>query len=137
MTYTTFDVASAAAAYELDCSGLLLTVCKVKTHRWLLVNGEEVVVSKRHEHEVLAAAAKIEERRDAGNLHGFRFGKRVDSLTVVGYARRVWGQRFSYSNVQFDGHYWWGDITDSKTGAVAERLRMDYHINYEREPLFA
>lgn len=137
-TYSTFDVAQAAAAYKLDCAGELLTVTKVKTHRWLLCKEDgTVVVSKRFEHEVLAQAAKIEVRRLNGNLHGFRFGSRVTAGVVMQYAKAVWADRFSYSAVEFDGHYWWADITDAKTGQTAERLRLDYHINYERLPEFA
>lgn len=137
-TYSTYDVAQAAAAYELDCAGELLTVVKVKTHRWLLCkeNGT-VVASKRYEHEVLAQAGKIEVRRLKGNLHGFRFGSRITADLVMQHAKQVWADRFSYSNIEFDGHYWWADIADPKTGAVAERLRLDYHINYERLPEFA
>lgn len=136
--YNTFDITKAAAAYKLDCAGELLTVTKVKTHRWLLCKEDgTVVVSKRYEHEVLAQAAKIEVRRLNGNLHGFRFGSRVDTNTVMQYAKAVWADRFSYSAVEFDGHYWWANITEAKSGQTAERLRLDYHINYERLPEFA
>lgn len=138
MTYATFDIKAAAEAYEMDLCGLATTVVKVKTSRWLLCKEDgTVLVSKRSETEVLAAAAKIEERRDAGNLHGFRFGSRINASIVKGYAVAVWAERFTYENVNFDGHYWWGDIVDSKTGERAEHLRMDYHINYERLPEFA
>lgn len=138
MAYTTFDISKAADAYELDCCGLLLTITKVKTSRWLLCKADgTVVASKRSHTEVLEVAAKIEERRDRGNLHGFRFGSRISADVVMQNAKAVWGQRFNYSNVEFDGHYWWGDIADPETGATAERLRMDYHINYERLPEFA
>lgn len=137
-TYSTFDVAKAAEAYKLDCCGLLLSVVKVKTSRWLLCKEDgTVVVSKRSHTEVLDIAAKIEERRDRGNLHGFRFGSRISTGVVMQYAKEVWADRFSYSDVEFDGHYWWGNITDAKTGQTAERLRLDYHINYERLPEFA
>jgi hypothetical protein len=136
--YNTFDISKAAAAYQLDCAGEELAVVKVKTHRWLLCKEDgTVVASKRFEHEILGQAAKIEERRIKGNLHGFRFGKKVDSGMVVQYAKLVWGERFQYSNVEYDGHYWWGDVKDAKTGKVAAHLRMDYHINYERQPDFA
>lgn len=138
MAYTTFDIKAAAASYEMDLAGLAATVVKVKTSRWLLCKEDgTVLVSCRAEADVLDFAAKLEERRDAGNLHGYRFGKRVDSETVVARAVAVWGERFSYTNVAFDGHYWWGDIIDRATGEKAEHLRMDYHINYERLPEFA
>lgn len=136
--YSTFDVTKAAAAYKLDCAGQALQVVKVKTARWLLCKEDgTVVASKRSEHEVLGQAAKIEVRRLNGNLHGFRFGSKVDGGMVVQYAKLVWGERFQYKNVEFDGHYWWGDVVDARTGKVAEHLRMDYHINYERQPEFA
>jgi len=138
MAYTTFDFNAAAAAYQMELAGLMTTVVKVKTARWLLCKQDgTVVASKRSEAEVLAVAAKIEERRDAGNLHGFRFGARVNSSIVTGYATAVWGERFAYENIEFDGHYWWGDIVCAESGKRAEHLRMDYHINYERLPEFA
>lgn len=136
--YKTFDFAAAAAAYEMDLVGLEVTVVKVKTGRWLLCKEDgTVLASKRSESDILATAGKIELRRDAGNLHGYRFGKRIDSTIVKGYAVAVWGERFNYENIEFDGHYWWADIVDPKTGKRAEHLRMDYHINYERLPEFA
>lgn len=138
MAYTTFDIKAAADAYNMDLVGLTTVVVKVKTARWLLCKEDGTVISsKRSEAEVLAEAAKIELRRDAGNLHGYRFGKRVNGAIVKAYAVAVWGQRFAYENVTFDGHYWFGDIVDTKTGERAEHLRMDYHINYERLPEFA
>lgn len=138
MAYTSFDLNAAAAAYEMDLVGLEVSVVKVKTSRWLLCKADgTVLASKRSESEILAVADKIELRRDAGNLHGYRFGKRIDSTIVKGYAVAVWGERFSYDNIEFDGHYWWADIADAKTGECAKHLRMDYHINYERLPEFA
>ena len=137
-TYSTFDVSQAAQAYALDCAGQELSVVKVKTHRWLLCKSDgTVVASKRYEHEVLGQAARIEIRRLNGNLHGFRFGSKITEDMVADYAKAVWGERFQYTNIEFDGHYWWGSVVEPKTGKRADHLRMDYHINYERLPEFA
>lgn len=138
MAYTSFDIAKAAKSYELDCAGALLSIVKVKTSRWLLCKEDGTVVSsKRSETDVLQIAEKIEMRRIKGNLHGYRFGSRVGEAAVMQYAKEVWAERFSYSEVVFDGHYWWADITENETGRTAKHLRLDYHINYERLPEFA
>lgn len=138
MAYTKFDLSNAEKSESVDVYNKEMLVVKVKTGRWLLCeeNGD-VVASKRSSDEVHTAAAKIEVRRLNGNLHGFRFGKKIDESVVEGYAVAVWGERFSYENIAFDGHYWWCDIIDNETGATAEHLRADYHINYERLPEFA
>jgi len=135
MAYTTFDLSTAQHSYLIDVHEKSLVVVKVKTSRWLLCEQDGTVqTSKRSETEVLQRAAKIEERRINGNLHGFRFGSKIEESTVLNYAIAVWGERFDYSNIEFDGHYWWADI--SEKGNTAEHLRMDYHINYERTPEF-
>lgn len=136
MAYQTFDFANAEKTYLTDAFNKELTVVKVKTSRWLLCEEDGTVVSsKRSEGEVLNQVAKIEIRRMRGNLHGYRFGKRIDASVVSGYAVAVWGERFSYDNIEFDGHYWWMDI--SEAADTTERVRADYHINYERLPAFA
>lgn len=136
MTYQTFDLTLAEKLDTVDVYEKELTVVKVKTSRWLLCEDDgAVVASKRSQIEILAFAAKLEVRRLNGNLNGFRFGKKIDSSIVEGYAVRVWGERFSYSEIEFDGHYWWMSI--SEDGNTAERVRADYHINYERLPAFA
>lgn len=137
MAYTSFNVADAAKSYELDCAGEWLSIVKVKTSRWLLCKEDGTVVSsKRSETEVLGDAEKIEMRRIKGNLHGYRFGSKVSPAVVMQYAKQVWGERFSYTEVSFDGHYWWANIIENATGRSAKHLRLDYHINYERLPDF-
>ena len=136
MAYTTFNLANSEKSYLIDVCDKELTIVKVKTHRWLLCESDGTVVnSERSEGAILNRASKIENRRLNGNLHGYRFGKRIDSSIVVGYAVAVWGERFSYSDVHFDGHYWMMAISDEE-GSV-ESVRADYHINYERAPAFA
>ena len=136
MAYRTFDLNQAEKTYNIDVYDKEMIVAKVKTSRWLLCEkGGMVITSKRSENEVVKAAEKIEMRRLNGNLHGYRFGSKICAGTVIDYAIAVWGQRFSYENIEFDGHYWWGDI--SEEGNTAECLRMDYHINYERLPAHA
>lgn len=136
MTYRTFDLTLAEKLDTVDVYDKELNVVKVKTSRWLLCEDDGLVVtSKRSETEILAFAAKLEIRRLRGNLNGFRFGKRIDSSIINGYAIAVWGERFSYSDIEFDGHYWW--MTISNDNNTAERVRADYHINYERLPAFA
>lgn len=116
--------AATAAAFELNCASLTLATVSVKLGT--------VLPGADDSAEAAPTAVKIQ----VGNRHGYRFGKRINDTIVRAYAEEVHGARFSYENVTFDGHYWWGDIIDAKTGQRADHLRMDYHINYERLPEF-
>ena len=135
MAYTTFKIEDAANSYDVDVYCKTLKVVKVKTSRWLLCEADgKVVFSARSEGEVLNRAGKLEIRRSRGNLHGFRFGSKIETGVVVAYAGAVWGDMYTLTGTRFDGHYWWTKVVDSETGTVSEEVRADYFINYMRIP---
>lgn len=121
--------------YSMDLYGKETNVVKVKTGRWVLTDDDgNVLFSRRSEGEILELAAFLEERRAYGNINGFRFGSKIDEAIVMSYSDYVWGNLFKLSNVNFDGHYWYGDITHTPTKETGKHLRLDYFINYMRVP---
>ena len=135
MTYKTFDIATAAASYEIDVFNKTMVVVKVKTSRWLLVEQDGTVyASKNAEQKILDIAARLEVRRSKGNLNGFRFGSKIDAATVESYIDEAWKGTLELISADFDGHYWWGTFRNAETGEVSQIVRADYTANYMRVP---
>jgi len=126
---------SSSASY--DIIGTSVLVVKSDTGRSYLAhehNGE--IIGSGYTSEVLALAAleKLENRRTTGNLHGLRFGGKISSNTVKAYAKKVWGDELTLSNVIFkNAHYWMATVTN-KAGEVVDSVRADYVINFMRIP---
>ena len=69
-----------------------------------------------------------------GNIHKFKFGKAINKSDIADYLKIVYVKKYKLTNVNFCGHYWWGDVTETATKRKAEKVRLDYFLSYERCP---
>ena len=87
-----------------------------------------------------AAEAKPAARPGTVNLHGIKFGKSMSTVLAEEYCEEIFRGRFELSEVEYDGHYWWANVTElDADGFKIEAIpvgvvRLDYLLNYERLP---
>ena len=68
------------------------------------------------------------------NLHNFKFGKTITKKDITNYLKQIYGNKYRLTNISYDSHYWWSDVTETDTKKKAFKVRMDYFLAYERVP---
>lgn len=137
MAYSNINKMTLKSSEIYDTYGKDIILATTEKGRSYLANEDGSIIGAGFTSEALALEklAKIEIRRMNGNLHGLRFGSKIDEDTINAYNKEIWGSEFKLTNIRFKkDHYWMADIESTETGKKTEELRLDYFINYMRIP---
>ena len=108
MAYSNINKMTITNTAIYDTCGLDITLAKTDKNRYYLAKPNGDIIGKGFTSEKLALAKleKIELRRYNGNLHGLRFGSKINESTIEAYNAEIWGGKFELSNIRFHkDHY--------------------------------